>query len=105
MFTDLSARDDLESLSYIAFCSLRGTLPWKPRPRFEPQKLAQEAVRVLKSEHTGSSLGAGFPSEFADLLDYSRFLQYNQLPDYDRLKAQFEALGQRVGYVPRSALD
>lgn len=100
-----SARDDLESLAYVALNLLRGDLPWSNRPWLEPENLAQEGIFISKRNHTAESLGAGFPPEFSYLLTYSRSLAFNQLPDYDRLTAQFTALGQRLGLRPDSALD
>lgn len=101
----LSARDDFESLAYVALDLLRGDLPWGYRPWLEPRKIAMEEVRTSKRSHTAEYLGAGFPPEFSSLLTYSRSLQFNQFPDYDSLTAQFTALGQRLGLRPDSALD
>ncbi|PBK77698.1 kinase-like protein [Armillaria solidipes] len=79
---DLAPRDDLESLSYTALFLLRGHLPWDPRPRKEFQLRSQEIVRLLKASCSGKDLSAGFPVDFGDLLDYSRSLDFDQLPDY-----------------------
>lgn len=101
----LSARDDFESLAYVALELLRGDLPWGYRPWLEPRRIAQEEVRASKRSHTAESLGTAFPPEFSSLLTYSRSLRFNQLPDYNRLAAQFTDLGQRLGLHPDSALD
>ncbi|KAK0481480.1 putative casein kinase-1 hhp1 [Armillaria novae-zelandiae] len=89
---DLSYRDDLESLAYIALFLLRGHLPWKPRPHEESQLHSQEIVRHMKSSCSGKDLSEGFPVEFGDLLDYSRSLDFNQLPDYGMFRCLFASL-------------
>ncbi|KAK0450510.1 putative casein kinase-1 hhp1 [Desarmillaria tabescens] len=86
---DLSPRDDIESLAYIALFLLRGHLPWKPRPREESQLRSQEIVRLMKLSCSGKDLSEGFPIEFGDLLDDSRSLDFNQLPDYGRFRRLF----------------
>jgi len=97
---DLAPRDDLESLAFIAFFLLRGNLPWKPRPHLESQLHSQEVIRILKSACSGPTLSADLPREFGELLPYSRSLTYNQLPDYEALRASFVDLANRMGYSP-----
>ncbi|KAG9316103.1 putative casein kinase-1 hhp1 [Chiua virens] len=97
---DLGPRDDLESLSLVVLFLLRGTLPWKPRPAQESQLHSQEAVRILKSRCSALMLSTDFPREFAELLNHSRALACNQLPDYETLRASFVALAKRLGYFP-----
>lgn len=99
---DLAPRDDLESLAFIALFLLRGNLPWKPRPHRESQLHSQEVVRILKSACSGPTLSADFPREFGELLTYSRSLTYNQLPDYETLRASFVDLANRMGYSPNN---
>ncbi|KAK0234346.1 putative casein kinase-1 hhp1 [Armillaria nabsnona] len=76
---DLAPRDDLEPLAYTALFLFRGNLPWRLRPREEFQLRSQEIVRHMKSSCSGKDLSEGFPG---DLLDYSRSLDFGQLPDY-----------------------
>ena len=96
--TDLAPRDDIESLAFIALHLLRGNLPWKPRPHLESQLRSQEVVRILKSGCTGPDLSVDFPSEFGELLTYSRSLAYDQLPDHGKCMASFVDLANRMGY-------
>ncbi|KAK0450539.1 putative casein kinase-1 hhp1 [Desarmillaria tabescens] len=91
---DLSPRDDLESLAYIALFLLRGHLPWKPRSREESQLRSQEIVRLMKSSCSGKDLSEGFPAEFGDLLDDSRSLDFDQLPDYGRFRRLFGSMAE-----------
>ncbi|KAI6112618.1 putative casein kinase-1 hhp1 [Pisolithus sp. B1] len=95
---DLAPRDDIESLALVALFLLRGNLPWKPRPRMESQLRSQETVRVMKSACSGPDLAAAFPSEFGELLTYSRSLEYDQFPDHDALRKSFTSLADRLGF-------
>ncbi|PBK65322.1 kinase-like protein [Armillaria solidipes] len=90
----LAPRDDLESLVYIALFLLRGHLPWKPRPRLESQLRSQEIIRLMKSNCSGKYLSSGFPVEFSDLLDYSRSLIFDQLPDYETFRLSFATFAE-----------
>ncbi|KAE9401947.1 putative casein kinase-1 hhp1 [Gymnopus androsaceus JB14] len=89
---DLAPRDDLESLAYVTLQLLHGNFPWKPRPREESQLRSQEIVRIMKSKCTGERLAEGFPHEFGELLIYSRSLEFDQLPDYTKLRREFAEL-------------
>ncbi|KAK0431560.1 putative casein kinase-1 hhp1 [Armillaria borealis] len=80
---ELAPHDDLESLAYTALFLLRGSLPWHLRPRDEFQLRSQEIVRHMKSNCSGKDLSEGFPG---DLLDYSRSLDFDQLPDYAKFR-------------------
>ncbi|KAF8067461.1 putative casein kinase-1 hhp1 [Lyophyllum atratum] len=99
---DLAPRDDIESLALIALFLLRGNLPWKPRPRLESQLRSQEVVRLMKLGCSGPILSAGFPSEFGEVLTYSRSLEFDQLPDYEAVRRSFVGLAERLGYSPDS---
>ncbi|KAG7445408.1 kinase-like protein, partial [Guyanagaster necrorhizus] len=94
---DLSLRDDLESLAYTALFLLRGHLPWKPRPFLESPLRSQEIVRHIKTSCSGKHLSGGLPAEFGDLLDHSRSLDFNELPDYGKFRPLFVSLLQRIG--------
>ncbi|TDL20492.1 putative casein kinase-1 hhp1 [Rickenella mellea] len=96
---DLAPRDDLESLAFVALYLLRGTLPWKPRPREESQVRSQEIVRLMKSSCSGSDLSDGFPKEFGELLSYSRSMEFNQLPDYTTLRLAFQSIAEGKCYT------
>ncbi|KAI6011416.1 putative casein kinase-1 hhp1 [Pisolithus marmoratus] len=94
---DLAPRDVIESLAFTALFLLRGNLPWKPRPRLESQVRSQEIVRIMKSVCSGPNLSAGFPSEFGELLTYSRSLTFDQFPDHCALRSSFTSLADRLG--------
>ncbi|KAF8801420.1 kinase-like protein [Phlegmacium glaucopus] len=94
---DLSARDDVESLAFIALFLLRGNLPWMPRPRLESHTRSDEIVRIIKLTCSGMVLSTGLPSEFGELLTYSRTLNFDQLPDYELLGQLCRNVAERVG--------
>ncbi|TDL24370.1 kinase-like protein [Rickenella mellea] len=95
---DLAPRDDLESLAYVALHLLRGSLPWKPRPPEESQVRSQEIVRLMKMSCSGPDLSAGFPTEFGELLSYSRSMPFHQLPEYKELRRLLVSLAERMSY-------
>ncbi|KAK0184315.1 hypothetical protein F5146DRAFT_1006586 [Armillaria mellea] len=87
----LCALDDLTiKLSTLEYPS--------PFPVF--QLRSQEIVRLLKSSCSGKDLCAGFPVHFGDLLDYSRSLDFDQLPDYGRLRPLFPNLTEAISDGP-----
>jgi len=105
-FLDLAPRDDLESLAYMAFFLLRGNLPWKGTDDHrEPMVRGLTRVKNLKEAVTGASLNAGFPVEFAELLDYSRSLQFEEDVDYDAIIARFNRLADRLSCQLQESLD
>ncbi|GJJ10419.1 hypothetical protein Clacol_004645 [Clathrus columnatus] len=83
---DLAPRDDLESLAYTALFLLRGNIPWPGGHAAESILRTQAQVHKIKGSFSGSQLTMHFPTEFAYLLDYSRGLDYHQMPDYDDLQ-------------------
>ncbi|GJJ15394.1 hypothetical protein Clacol_009670 [Clathrus columnatus] len=106
--TDLAPRDDLKSLAYTVLFLLRGNMPWRSEnynPK-EPKLLRQTRVYRSKSSFAGSQLAMNFPSDFAYLLDYSRHLDFHQLPDYDDLASRFSRLADSLGgYTKSDPLD
>jgi hypothetical protein len=52
-------------------------------------KKSMQRIRVSKAAASGDQLGASFPVEFGYLLDYSRRLEYDRMPDYAKLQAVY----------------
>ncbi|KAF9485980.1 kinase-like protein [Pholiota conissans] len=104
---DLAPRDDIESLAYMAFFLLRGSLPWKiPGFRHEKEMNSMRRIHASKAAASGDSLGAAFPAEFGCMLDRSRSLQYHEFPDYEELQRRFFELDAQLGNNdPKAALD
>jgi serine/threonine protein kinase len=84
---ELGRRDDLESLAYILFYFLWGSLPWR----------GMRAKDMLKSKQniTASNLFQELPPEFRAFLEHSRALPFHLKPDYDHFIALFENLLSR----------
>ena len=62
-------------------------------------------IRDSKARWTGAKLGTGFEPEFGDLLDYSRELGFDQIPNYELWKARFSDIALRLGIIPEEPLD
>lgn len=45
------------------------------------------------------ALCAGFPGEFAEYLNYTRSLKFNDDPNYEHLRKMFRSLSERLNLV------
>ncbi|TFK42043.1 kinase-like domain-containing protein [Crucibulum laeve] len=52
-------------------------------------------IRAAKAAISSDELGVDFPPEFGYLLDYSRRLEYDGIPDYEDLRKRFAGLNGR----------
>lgn len=59
----------------------------------------------MKLECSGPALCTGFSDEFGEMLTYSRSLEFNQLPDYARLKGLFAELAKNFDCSLNRSLD
>lgn len=93
--SECSRRDDLESLAYMLIYFLRGTLPWR---KIKGSTTAEtwDLIRDKKLE-TQHLLTVGLPAEFDVFYKYARGLEFEDLPDYDGLRALFRGLAERQG--------
>ena len=80
-----SYRDDLESLGYLFFYFLRGSLPWQG---LRAESSRQHFDKVLKAKRRTSikKLCANHPPEFGEFLKYTRNLGFASKPNYDFLR-------------------
>lgn len=62
-------------------------------------------VPTIKAETSGDKLGIGLPPVFGYLLDYSRGLEFNRIPDYEGLNRRFTGLGDRTVKDAEGPLD
>ncbi|GJJ14299.1 hypothetical protein Clacol_008563 [Clathrus columnatus] len=103
---DLGPGGDLESLAYTALFLLRGNLPWFDDNIDEYTLRGQIIVHKAKAAVSGSQLVLDFPADFAYFLNYSRRLDYHQMPDYDALEDRIRCLGKSLGgYSKDDPLD
>ncbi|KAF8990941.1 putative casein kinase-1 hhp1 [Cyathus striatus] len=93
---DLAFRDDLESLAYASLSMLLGNAPWEVSYRYTSSEWRRK-VGESKVAMSGKILSEWFPSEFGYLLENSRELDYNQLPNYAYLEQLFTDLFTRLG--------
>ncbi|KAF9810273.1 hypothetical protein IEO21_07041 [Rhodonia placenta] len=90
---ECSRRDDLESLAYMLIYFLRGTLPWR-KIKAQTTEETWDLIRDKKLE-TEEFLTVGLPTEFDVFYKYARSLAFEDLPDYDGLRALFRGLAER----------
>ncbi|KAI0031087.1 kinase-like protein [Vararia minispora EC-137] len=92
---EASPRDDLESLSYMLIYFLRGTLPWR-KLRATTVSGTWDLIRDAKRA-AESTLTQNLPREFAEFHEYTRRLDFGDVPDYAGMRELFQRLGKRVG--------
>ena len=83
-----SRRDDLESAGYVLLYFLRGSLPWQGIPGKNKDERYNKILQK-KMNTTPEELCEGFPNEFEKYIEYTRNMEYEEEPDYDRLRGYF----------------
>ncbi|KAG0702271.1 casein kinase I isoform delta-like protein [Suillus ampliporus] len=76
-------------ISYMLIYFLLGSLPWLTSNH---EKLSTSDILERKVDTTITDLCDGIPSEFANLLVYSRSLSFSEDPDYDYLRSLLHGL-------------
>lgn len=94
---ELGRRDDLESLAYILFYFLWGSLPW--------QGLGEGDMLESKQTISAYNLFQELPTEFHAFLEHCRSLPFNAKPDYDHFLAIFDNLLSTVVSQGDTAFD
>ena len=93
-----SRRDDLEAIGYVLAYFLRGgNLPWSLKQnKDDPNKMKKRDRELLqlkyKQETPFEELFGGHPDEFVQFMKYSRNLDFEQRPNYQKLRQLFEKL-------------
>ncbi|CCL98454.1 uncharacterized protein FIBRA_00452 [Fibroporia radiculosa] len=90
---EASRRDDLESLAYMLIYFLRGSLPWR-KIKAPTTDETWDLIRDRKVEMQ-DLLTVGLPAEFDIFYKYTRSLSFEDLPDYDGIRALFRGLAER----------
>ncbi|KAM3515094.1 hypothetical protein MY11210_001332 [Beauveria gryllotalpidicola] len=96
--------DDLESLGYVLIYFANGSLPWQGF-KADKDKQKNEKIREKKTAMSAAELCEGLPSEFARYMDYVRSLQYDDKPDYARLRRLFARLFKERGFKHDNVYD
>jgi casein kinase 1 len=94
--SELSRRDDLESLTYIIIYLLRGSLPWQDISGSQKRKMLQ-----MKKTVSLDVICEGLPIEFQLLLKHARTLEFEERPNYQYLRGLMRRLlSQRNSLEP-----
>lgn len=96
--TEQSRRDDLESLGYVLMYFLRGSLPWQGLPA-KTTKQKYERILKVKMDTPVEKLCEGFPQEFVQYFKLVRSLEFEEQPNYIKLRGLFRDLFVKSCYV------
>ena len=82
---------------------VRGNLPWQGL-KIKSKEDRYKKILDKKKETTSEQLCRGFPEEFREYLEYSRNLEYEEEPKYEKLKNKFynlvcNKMGESFDYV------
>jgi serine/threonine protein kinase len=95
--TELSRRDDLESLVYLLIYFLKGSLPWQGI-NISDREEKYAKIGELKATISADKLCEGTPVELCNFLNHIKKLGFKDKPDYKYLYAQLVHAFNRVGY-------
>lgn len=80
-----SRRDDLESFVYMMIYFCRGSLPWQGvKAKSQKDKCAK--IMDIKIGVTIEDLCVGVSSKFGEILQYVQGMQFEERPDYKKIK-------------------
>ena len=91
-----SRRDDLEAVGYVLLYFLRGRLPWQGIPVRNKEERYRK-IMEKKIEISPEELCQGFPMQFAQYINYTRNLKYEENPNYIYLKNLFVSTLNEMG--------
>jgi len=97
-------RDDMESLGYMLIEFLLGSLPWSnlsgPEDGIEARLILERKDSIATEE-----LCQGVPKEFKQFFDHVRSLSHHDIPKYEWLRQNFDALFRRCNYAYDNVFD
>lgn len=93
-----SRRDDLESLGYVFFYLLKGSLPWQGL-RAKTKEEKYKKIYQCKKTTPIETLCQTLPYEFVTFMKYVRSLAYDERPDYRYVRRLMKIAFQRAGYT------
>ena len=83
-----SRRDDLEAVGYVLIYFLLGKLPWQGLP-VKANEDRYVKIMEKKRDTKPEDLCKTLPKEFQKYVEYTRGMQYEEDPDYEKLKQLF----------------
>ena len=92
-----SRRDDLEAIGYVLMYFLRGSLPWQGLKLKHGEQRYKKILDVKKS-YSVEELCKGYPHEFAEYIYYARNLDFEENPDYKKLRLLFIELMKKMNF-------
>ena len=92
-----SRRDDMEAVGYVMAYFLRGGLPWQGL-KVKTRENKYKNILEKKKEISSAELFKGFPSEFSEILDNMKSLEYQEEPEYEMLRNKLLSLCKRLNY-------
>ncbi|OBT60289.1 hypothetical protein VE03_10326 [Pseudogymnoascus sp. 23342-1-I1] len=98
-----SCSDDMDSLGRLMIYFLRGHLPWKGLDANKKEEY--DLIMDEMKKTTVEDLCSGLPGEFATYLNYTRFLEFKDNPDYDYLQKIFRDLYANKGFENDNVFD
>ena len=78
-------RDDLESIGYIIMYFIRGSLPWQGL-KVNKKEDRYKKICDKKKSTSAEELCEGYPKQFEHFINYTRNLEFMEVPDYDYLR-------------------
>ncbi len=91
-----SRRDDLESIGYIIMYFIRGSLPWQGL-KVNRKEDRYKKICEKKKDTSAKDLCGGFPVEFEIFVDYTRKLEFTEVPDYNYLRSLLKNIIKKSG--------
>ena len=91
-----SRRDDLESVGYILMYFIRGSLPWQGL-RVNRKEDRYKKICEKKKQTSSRELCSGFPKQFEYFVEYTRNLQFTEVPDYNYLRDLLKNIIKKSG--------
>ena len=92
-----SRRDDLEAIGYVLMYFLRGSLPWQGLKLKHGEQRYKKILDVKKS-YSVEELCKDYPHEFAEYIYYARNLDFEENPDYKKLRLLFIELMKKMNF-------
>ena len=93
-----SRRDELESLGYMLIYLIKGKLPWIIEKKETIEQKIKE-IKNIKKNTPASLLCENLPEEFAEYINYTKQLKFEQDPDYEYLRNLFKKIMLKNNFI------